>query len=192
MSGRYGGRVNLSPATLAGSRNMEHHHPGGEGNCVGVRGNIIYIIYNWSHLYIQCGLQNQTPQGGFLWWSCSRWAAQSRNGVTCTPAVHCPYVGIYPNEQQGCILWVTEWDLTVFCANAPSSSLDYPNIFKCIGYVPESASFDHSIIVMMDFSTHVGNSRETWRHEIGRNGLPHLIWLLCHSQLFYNKHIVQL
>ena len=58
--------------------------------------------------------------------------------------------------------------LTVVGAYAPNSSSDFPPFLESLGRVLESALKRDSIVLLGDFSAHVGNDM------VRRNGLPDL------------------
>ena len=61
------------------------------------------------------------------------------------------------------------------CAYAPNSSSEYPPFLKSLEKVLDSVSSRASIILLGDFSAHVGNDNMTRWGLIGRNDLPNLI-----------------
>ena len=56
--------------------------------------------------------------------------------------------------------------MTVVCAEAPNSRLEYPPFLE---EALESAPAGDSLILLRDFNAHMGNDSETWKGVIGRN-----------------------
>ena len=71
-------------------------------------------------------------------------------------------------------LRVGDRSLTVVSAYGPNSSAEYPAFLESLGGVLESAPTGDSVIVLGDFSAHVGSDSATRRGVIGRNSLPDL------------------
>ncbi|KAL0182651.1 hypothetical protein M9458_022026, partial [Cirrhinus mrigala] len=63
-------------------------------------------------------------------------------------------------------LRVGDRSLTVVCAYGPNGSVEYPAFL-------DSPTGD-SVVLLGDFNAHVGDSSDTWRGVIGRNGPPDL------------------
>ncbi|KAK3539667.1 hypothetical protein QTP70_011123 [Hemibagrus guttatus] len=64
--------------------------------------------------------------------------------------------------------------LTVVSAYGPNGSVEYPTFLETLQGVLEGAPTGDSIVLLGDFSAHVGNDSDTWRGVIGRNGPPDL------------------
>ena len=71
-------------------------------------------------------------------------------------------------------LRVGDRSLTVVSAYGPNSSAEYPAFLEALGGVLESAPTGDSVVLLGDFSAHVGSDSVTWRGVIGRNSLPSL------------------
>ena len=58
-------------------------------------------------------------------------------------------------------LRVGGWVLTVVCAYAPDSSLEYPPFLESLEETLESAPTGNSLLLLGDFNAHGGNYSET-------------------------------
>ncbi|KAL0194436.1 hypothetical protein M9458_012732, partial [Cirrhinus mrigala] len=71
-------------------------------------------------------------------------------------------------------LRVGDRSLTVVCAYGPNGSVEYLAFLESLGGVLESSPTGDSVVLLGDFNAHMGDSSDTWRGVIGRNGPPDL------------------
>uniref|UniRef100_A0A8C6MDN2 Endonuclease/exonuclease/phosphatase domain-containing protein n=1 Tax=Nothobranchius furzeri TaxID=105023 RepID=A0A8C6MDN2_NOTFU len=97
-------------------------------------------------------------------------------GFLLAPRLSACVLGFTPEDERvaSLRLRVGEQALTVVWAFAPNISSDYPPFLESVGQVLDSAPSGDSIVLLRDFSAHVGNDSMTWRGVIGSNGPPDL------------------
>nr|XP_054603205.1 craniofacial development protein 2-like [Nothobranchius furzeri] len=97
-------------------------------------------------------------------------------GFLLAPRLSACELGFTPGDERvaSLRLQVGEQVLTVACAYGPNISSEFSPFLESLGRVLDSAPSGDSIILLGDFSAHVGNDSLTWRGVIGRNGPPDL------------------
>lgn len=143
-------------------------------------------------------LWNHVSQGeldSVLCWSYSGGQAEGRGGLIDNSLPLGLYTLVPPYRWKG---WGTGLDGWLCVPNVPNGYSEYTPLLESMGGVLQHAPTENAIVLLGDFSAHIGNDSLTWRGGIGRRQLqfrsgraPDLnvcsdVGLLCLSQIVNN------